>query len=116
MAGWRAASASSSFRPPDIALAARPASGAAESETGAGSACAAPARRLVALPASLPVALILFHHLGERRKRRSGVASALPGAVNRGDLAGNRREAEAIHQQMVITLIPVPAVFADRSS
>jgi hypothetical protein len=41
------------------------------------------------------------------------VASPLPGAVNGGDLPGYRREAEAIHQQMVITLIPVPAVVAD---
>jgi hypothetical protein len=34
----------------------------------------------------------------------------LPGAINRRDLAGNSGETEAIDQQMVITLIPVPAV------
>ena len=70
--------------------------------------------RFVALPGiAAVIALVLFHHLGKGRKRRGGrLFAALPGAINRGDLAGNGREAEAIDQQMVVTLIPVPAVIA----
>ncbi|KUW63814.1 hypothetical protein AWF67_26360 [Escherichia coli] len=57
------------------------------------------------------VLLILFHYISERRKRRSRRWFATQQcAVNIGDLACNGRETEAIDQQMVITLIPVPAV------
>ena len=81
-------------------------------------------RQLFALPGpegavapvrlAVAIALILVHHLCKWRKRgfRRGFA-LFPRGINRGDLAGYGREAEAIHHQMVIALIPVPVFFTD---
>ncbi|SSW85076.1 Uncharacterised protein [Klebsiella pneumoniae] len=81
-------------------------------------------RQLFALPGpegavapvrlAVAIALILVHHLCKWRKRgfRRGFA-LFPRGINRSDLAGYGREAEAIHHQMVIALIPVPVVFTD---
>ena len=61
---------------------------------------------------AVAIALILVHHLGKGCKRGCRRRFTLfPGGIHRGDLAGNGREAEAIHHQMVIALIPVPAAF-----
>ncbi len=62
---------------------------------------------------AVAIALILLHHLGKRRKRGDRRRFTLfPRSVNGGDLTGNSRETEAIHHQMVISLIPVPVTFA----
>jgi len=47
---------------------------------------------------AVAIALILFHHLSKRRERRGWRSFTIfPGTINRGDLAGNGRETEAIH-------------------
>ncbi len=66
----------------------------------------------VALPGRrLPVSLVFRHHVAERRERRrfQRVAAANMG-VNRRHAASDGGEAETVHQQMVIALIPEPAV------
>ena len=58
--------------------------------------------------------LNLFNHRGERGKRRGrGRFAGAKGGVDRRDALGQRFKAEAIHQQMVIALIPQPAAVAD---
>ena len=66
----------------------------------------------VALPGRrLPVSLVFRHHVAERRKwrRLQRVAAAKVG-INRRHAASDGGEAETVHQQMVIALIPEPAV------
>ncbi|MNM73389.1 hypothetical protein D3C81_851140 [compost metagenome] len=59
----------------------------------------------------LCVALIFFNHFTEGTKRRRVrlLIARHPG-VNMGNSAGNGGETEAIHQNMVITLIPEPTL------
>ncbi len=74
----------------------------------------APVLRIARIGRGLLIALILFHHLAEGNKgRRLRPLLTRGGAVNIGDAARQRREAETVHHQMVIALIPVPVLVAE---
>ena len=60
---------------------------------------------------AIAIALVLIHHLGERREYRFWRRVALlPGLINQAYLAGDCRETKAINQQVMIALIPEPVV------